>query len=186
MKDAKIALRLIYLKSAEPDVVKELANVDVSESLESIALKHMDSTSHQISDVIVDGEIANGQLSLEKQFMGRGHDERGKGVGEGEGEGSVEEMKVVHILLVDKPPDRRYGGDIIIFVSELRGRNHKHYIDRCATILELKEKIEDSEGSPVDAMRLIYEGRCLDDERSLEDYNIEKEATVHLNLRGRR
>ena len=185
MKDAKIALRLIYLKSAEPDVVKELANVDVSESLESIALKHMDSTSHQISDVIVDGEIASGPL--EKHFVNRGYDERGKGVGEGEGEGSVEEMKVVHILLVDKPPDRRYGGDIMIFVRNLMGVNRTYNIDRCATLLELKEKIEDREGIPVDAMRLIYAGCSLADNPTLEDYNIGNEATIHVVvLRGRR
>ena len=44
MKDVKLAVRLIYLKSGEPDVVKELANVDVSEPLESIASQHMDTT----------------------------------------------------------------------------------------------------------------------------------------------
>jgi bifunctional polynucleotide phosphatase/kinase len=54
-----------------------------------------------------------------------------------------------------------------------------------STVLQLKEALTGKEGIPVDAQRLIFAGKQLEDHRTLGEYFIQEGATMHLVLRLR-
>jgi hypothetical protein len=72
-----------------------------------------------------------------------------------------------------------------IFVKTLTGKTITIEIEPSDTIEILKAKIEDKEGTPAGQQTLVFQGEGnFDRRKTLSDYNIKNESTLHLVLKN--
>ena len=76
-------------------------------------------------------------------------------------------------------------GGMQLFVKTLTGKTVSIEVEEGESIEDVKAKIAEKEGIPPEQQRLIFGGQQLQDSKTLDDYDVGDDATLHLVLRLR-
>ncbi|KAG2463077.1 UBIQP protein, partial [Polypterus senegalus] len=72
-----------------------------------------------------------------------------------------------------------------VFLKNDKGQTRTYEIQPGETVTDFKQKVYQGEKVPTDQMVLIYEGKQLENGRKMDDYNIQANTTIYLQLRLR-
>ena len=75
--------------------------------------------------------------------------------------------------------------DFPIQIRSLTGKHTEIKVHHKMRVSELKDMIERADQTPFDQQRLVYNGKQLEDERTLDYYDIKQDTIVHIILRIR-
>ena len=75
--------------------------------------------------------------------------------------------------------------DFPIQIRSLTGKHTEIKVHHKMRVSELKDMIERADQTPFDQQRLVYNGKQLEDERTLDYYDIKEDTIVHIILRIR-
>ncbi|VDL62650.1 unnamed protein product [Hymenolepis diminuta] len=71
---------------------------------------------------------------------------------------------------------------MLIKVKTLVGKEIEIDIDQTDKIERIKERIEEKEGIPPPQQRLIFSGKQMNDEKTVQEYKIQGGSVLHLVL----
>ncbi len=74
-------------------------------------------------------------------------------------------------------------GKFPIIIRGINGSNRVEYVDEKTTVSELKQRVNELFGIPEDGQRLIYNGKQLEDNYKLNDYNVTADSLIAVTTR---
>jgi hypothetical protein len=118
-------------------------------------------------------------MSTESSFL-LGHSLKRSQDGEPVGVSPVEVKQMTKRIKKLKIPKDE--GSLPLIIRTLSGKKLDLIVPKIATISELKEKIEESEGIPPHQQRLVFEGKTMADEQKLCTYGVTIGSVIYLVL----